>query len=60
MILRLTYQGRYLNLSVLLSLEKDFVGARRTYYAKQWNNFYSPMAVDTATVVTTHREDFEI
>ncbi len=45
---------------VLLTLEKDFTGARKLYYAKQWNNFYSPMAVDTNVASTTHREDFEI
>ncbi len=46
--------------SVLLSLEQDFTGTRKTYYGKQWNNFYSPMAVGTTTITTTHREDFEI
>ncbi len=47
--------------SVFLTLEKDFITSdRKTFYAKQWNNFYSPMAIDTNTISTTHREDFEI
>ena len=40
--------------SVFLALERDFAGARNTFSNKQWNNFYSPMAVDTVTETTTH------
>jgi hypothetical protein len=40
--------------SVFITLDKDFVGQRLTYYNKTWNNFYSPMAIDTITDTTTH------
>jgi hypothetical protein len=49
--------------SVFISLQRDIAagpGPRRTYYNKSWNNFYSPMAVDTLTTNTTNREQFEI
>ncbi len=46
--------------SVFITLERDFVGARATWHNKQWNNFYSPMAVDTLTEFTTHRQINEI
>jgi hypothetical protein len=37
--------------SVCLSLEKDFGATtdRKQWYNKNWNNFYSPMAVDSVT-----------
>ena len=46
--------------SVFISLERDFAGARNTYHNKQWNNFYSPMAIDTASTTTTHLQGNEI
>jgi hypothetical protein len=46
--------------SVFVSLERDFAGARNTYHNKQWNSFYSPMAIDTVTTSTTHRQVNEI
>jgi hypothetical protein len=46
--------------SVFVSLERDFAGARNTYHNKQWNSFYSPMALDTVTASTTHRQVNEI
>jgi hypothetical protein len=41
--------------SVFLSLEKDFrdTTERKQIYNKNWNNFYSPMAVDSVT--QTHK-----
>ena len=46
--------------SVFLTLERDFTGARDTFHNKQWNNFYSPMAINTVTGVTTHIQANEI
>ena len=46
--------------SVFVSLERDFAGARATFHNKQWNSFYSPMALDTVTASTTHRQAKEI
>ena len=51
--------------SVFLSLERDFVvnsvaTDRARWYKKDWNNFYSPMAVDTTTNITRHIQDNEI
>ena len=48
--------------SIFLSLEKDFVAGsdRKKFSSRHWNNLYSPMAVDTNTAYTTHREAFEI
>jgi hypothetical protein len=46
--------------SVFLSLQRDLLVDRARFYNKGWNNFYSPMAADTNTLITTHREDNEI
>ncbi len=46
--------------SVFLTLERNFTGPRNTFHNKQWNNFYSPMALDTVTGVTTHIQANEI
>ena len=40
--------------SVFITLERDFAAARLTFHNKQWNNFYSPMCIDTASTTTTH------
>ena len=32
--------------SLFMTLDKDFIQNRRTYYNKRWNNFYSPLAGD--------------
>jgi hypothetical protein len=46
--------------SVFLSLQRDLTLDRARFYNKGWNNFYSPMAADTNTLITTHREANEI
>jgi hypothetical protein len=46
--------------SVFLTLERDFAGARNTYHNKQWNNFYSPMCINSASTTTTHIQGNEI
>jgi hypothetical protein len=48
--------------SVFLSLEKDFTAgdARKQWYNKHWNNFYSPMAINSLTKNTTHVQANEI
>ena len=51
--------------SVFLSLERDFSEEvnktdRTRWYYKHWNNFYSPMAVDTNTILTRHTQHNEI
>ncbi len=57
---KLTDQGHYQHSSQYLSLERDITGACKLSYVKHWNNIYSPMAADTVTENTTHREEFEI
>ena len=46
--------------SVFISLQRNFAGDRARWFNKDWNNFYSPMAGDTTTQITKHREDGEI
>ena len=48
--------------SVFVSLDKDFVDGteRESFYNKQFNNFYSPMAGNEITEVTTHNGTHEI
>ena len=46
--------------SVFMTLDKDFTGERATYYNKQFNNFWSPLAGDGITDVTTHSSANEI
>jgi hypothetical protein len=46
--------------SVFLSLEKDFTSQRKQWYNKNWNNFYSPMAVDSLTKNAKHVQANEI
>jgi hypothetical protein len=46
--------------SVFLTLERDFKDDRKTWYNKNWNNFYSPMAGDTNWPITTNVEENEI
>jgi len=46
--------------SVFMTLDKDFSGDRQTYYNKQHNNFYSPMAGTDVTGNTTHQQTNEI
>jgi hypothetical protein len=46
--------------SVFISLLRNFAGERARWFNKDWNNFYSPMAGDTTTQITQHREDGEI
>ena len=62
MIRRLMYQDQLLNSSIFLSLEKDLVANtdRQKFSSRHCNTFYSPMAADTNTLATTHREAFEI
>jgi hypothetical protein len=46
--------------SVFLSLERDLEKQRATWFTKNWNSFYSPMAIDTMTGYTTSIEANEI
>jgi hypothetical protein len=45
---------------VFLSLERNLKGQRAVWYTKDWNSFYSPMAIDTLTGKTTNIEANEI
>jgi hypothetical protein len=46
--------------AVFLSLERDFRHDRINWHMKNWNSFYSPMAVDSLVDRTTHIEANEI
>jgi hypothetical protein len=46
--------------AVFLSLERDLKLDRDAWHRKNWNSFYSPMAVDTLSPNTTHIEANEI
>jgi hypothetical protein len=46
--------------AVFLSLERDLKLKRAVWYRKNWNSFYSPMAIDTLTPNITHIEANEI
>ena len=46
--------------SIFLSLDKDFAGARKTYYNKKFNNFWSPLVGNGLTGVLTHNSQNEI
>jgi hypothetical protein len=46
--------------SVFLSLERNLDKQRAVWHTKNWNSFYSPMAEDTMTPLTTHIQTNEI
>jgi hypothetical protein len=46
--------------AVFLSLERDLDMDRKVWHRKNWNSFYSPMAIDTLTNDATHIEANEI
>jgi hypothetical protein len=46
--------------SVFLTLDRDLTGDLVRWYTKGWNNFHSPMAEDSHTVMTRHVEANEI
>jgi hypothetical protein len=46
--------------SVFLSLERILDKQRAVWYTKDWNSFYSPMAIDTLTPYTKNIEANEI
>ena len=46
--------------SVFLTLQRNLAVERIKWYNKDWNCFYSPMAIDTATTVTKHIQANEI
>jgi len=46
--------------TVFLSLERNLAGERIKWWTKNWNTFYSPMAINTMTTQTTNVPDNEI
>jgi hypothetical protein len=46
--------------SVFLSLERNLAGQRIKWWTKNWNTYYSPMAIDTMKTTTTHVQANEI
>ena len=46
--------------SVFMTLDKDFTGPRETYFNKQFNNFWSPLAGIGTTEYATHSATNEI
>ena len=40
--------------TVFLSLQKNLAGERAKWWTKNWNTFYSPMAINTMTTQTTN------
>jgi hypothetical protein len=46
--------------SVFLTLERTFKEKRAVWFTKDWNSFYSPMAIDTMTKLTHNIEENEI
>ena len=46
--------------SMFITLDKDFAGARSTFYNKQYNNFWSPIVGAGVTTALTHDSANEI